>query len=353
VEPEPLDALLEALPEDTWRQGRPFSEDLATPQTVLFDETGSRQEKAEALLAWLGSPAQPCLFGRMAARKGWLSVCVLTEADLARGDEYVREVIQEHRRTWKHEALSGKKHGFIIHVASRRLANAEPCPALQQFALRLCELYLSRSGVNEILHDRLALRIEREERREYRAWQVGVNLFAAQGDGRWWHDHRIPGGLAFSMNSVGHMARKLAEAAARARPDLAERIARLAVEQLEAWALPLAMRTIDTASRGRIPGTWLVERSSETLGSPEQEARRQEVLKILVEYDEDRYRGQYHTDETIPAGYFAPSADRPAGLVDRDLYFTYLHRTSDPDYESMGLGQEILEALALDHEFFP
>jgi hypothetical protein len=322
-------------------------------QSRLFDPTTTRQDKADALTDWLGSKAQPCLFGRMAARKGWLSVCVLTEGDFAKGDEYVRQTIQEHRRTWKREALSGGKHGFIILAASKRLAQAEPGPALQSIALRLCELYLSESGLDEVFHDSLDLRIERGDPAQYRRWRVGVNIFAAQGDGRWWHDHRIPGGIAFSMNSVGHMARKLAEVAMRRNPPLAVKAARLPMEQLETWALPLAVRTIDTASRGRIPGTWLLARDPAAAGAVEVEERRRLVLGGLSGYNEDCYRGKYHTDQTVPAAYFDPGPDRPGGLPDHDLYFTYLHRTSDPDFESMGLGEEILRTLDLEEAIEP
>jgi hypothetical protein len=38
-------------------------------------------------------------------------------------------------------------------------------------------------------------------------WFAGVNYFCAQGDKRWWQDHRIPGGMAFSVNSVGHLVK--------------------------------------------------------------------------------------------------------------------------------------------------
>jgi hypothetical protein len=126
-----LDELLEQLPPDRWRQANTFSADMEPCQSRLFDPTASRQEKADALTDWLGSKAQPCLFGRMAARKGWLSVCVLTEGDFAKGDEYVRRTIQEHRQSWKREALSGGRHGFIILAASKRLTQAEPGPVLQ------------------------------------------------------------------------------------------------------------------------------------------------------------------------------------------------------------------------------
>jgi hypothetical protein len=347
---ESLMDLLDALNADRWRQENPFSPDMEDCQQRLFDPTNSRQEKADTLLAWLGSPNQPCLFGRMAAKKGWLSVCILTETELARGDDYVRQVIQEHRRTWKREALSGKRHGFIISAVSQRLAYAQPGPVLQKMTLRLSDLYLSETGLNEVLHDSMNLAIARRDPAEYRRWKVGANLFASQADGRWWHDHRIPGGLAFSMNSVGHMARKLVEEAIQSNAELAERVARMPVEKLETWALPLAMRTIQTASRGRIPGTWLIGRQSTPAEDDESENERRAALRDLSEYDEDRYQGKYHTDQTVPAEYFDPGPDRPAGLADHDLYFTYLHRESDLDYQSMGLGEAILRTLQLDEE---
>lgn len=347
---ESLIDLLDGLSTDQWRQQNPFSSDMEDCHRLLFDPASSRHDKADALLGWIGSKAQPCLFGRMAAKNGWLSVCILTETDLARGDDYVRQVIQDHRRTWKRDALSGKKHGFIILAVSQRLAYAQPGPVLQKMTLRLNDLYLSETGLNEILHDSMDLEIARGDQRGYRRWKVGINLFASQADGRWWHDHRFPGGLAFSMNSVGHMARKLAEEAIHSNAELAERVAGMPVEKLETWALPLAMRTIQTASRGRIPGTRLIPRQSVPAENAETENRRQEVLRELSEYDEDRYQGKYHTDQTVPAEYFDPGLERPAGLADHDLYFTYLHRQSDPDSQSMGLGEAILRTLQLDEE---
>ena len=53
-------------------------------------------------------------------------------------------------------------------------------------------------------------------------WLAGVNYFCAQGDRRWWHDHRIPGGMALSVNSVGHLAKagKISEALASLNKEL-------------------------------------------------------------------------------------------------------------------------------------
>src|SRR5207237_873729 len=79
---------------------------------------------------------------------------------------------------------------------------------------------------------------------EYRA---GVNYFCAQGDRRWWQDHRIPGGMALSINSVGHLVRSARLATAlKALDDVGgsrEHDAVPAIDTLDD-ALTVAMRTI-------------------------------------------------------------------------------------------------------------
>lgn len=117
-------------------------------------------------------------------------------------------------------------------------------------------------------------------------------------------------------------------------------------DRLVKWALPTAMKTIQVASRGRIPGTWLVERPPPDVRDEEEEERRRAAFGTsLAGFDEDKYRGRYHTDQTIPAEYFDPSPTKPANADDHDLVFTYLHRESDEDYRTMGLGEEILAAV--------
>jgi hypothetical protein len=343
-----IDELIDHLSPDPWRRGNAFSSDMEECHIVLFDPAQPRANKAQAINRWLASKSQPCLFGRMAAKQNWLSYCVLTELDVARGDEHLRDVIQASRRAWKAEALRGGKHGFVISLVSKTLAYAEPNVLLQQIAQRLCQLYLSRNELNEIFHDELILRISLQDgRHEYRRWKVGVNYFAAQGDGRWWNDHRFPGGVAFSMNSVGHMARKLAEDAIRANRSLAARAADLPSEKLAQWALPLAMRTILTAQSGQTPGTRLAKREACPISPDSLESKRNVSMRDLAEYSEYVYYGWYHTDESIPAEYFDPCEDRPANSAERELVFTYLHDKSDEDYECMGMGEAVLEALEL------
>jgi hypothetical protein len=275
-----------------------------------------------------------------------MTFCILTETDIAKGDQYLRELIQDNRQLWKNRALDGKAHGFIILLASKRLAYAEPSPVSSAIAMKLCELYLSRANPDEILLDELILRV-REPGIGAREWKVGVNFFSAQADGRWWQDHRIPGGAGFSMNSVGHMARRLVEEAIEKNPALAEKAATLPVERLVKWALPTAMRTIYKASQGDRPGTHLAEREQSPPPTGVSEEERSKILgRALCPYSEDFYYGRYDTDVTIPSEYFNPSPACPHSK-EHQLLFTYLHRETDKDYVCMGIGDEVLRALDL------
>jgi hypothetical protein len=348
----PIDELFDSLPADVGRQDHPFSADMEECQTVLFDPALSRQRKADALNEWIGSEALPCMFARFAAKTKRFSYCILTEFDLRRGDDYVREVIALDKLNWQREAVNGSKHAFVILVASKRLAFSEPGAALLQLAQRLCQLYCLDSTTNAIIRDRLYLQLETSEgTMEGRKWDVGINFHAAQGDGRWWHDHRIPGGIGFSMNSVGHMSRVLAEEARKKSPQLAERTAGWPAERLVTWALPLAMNTIRKFSEGNLAGTWLVAEASDS-GS---DSSSHKMPQRLADYSADRYQGWYHTDQTIPEEFFHPRWERPSDLKVHDLQFQYLHRPHHEEYPAMALGEvaeilELYEALRIEKE---
>jgi len=213
--------LIEDLPQDTGRERNAFSPDMRACHDVLFRAGSSRAEMEAALNNWLTSQ-QPCLFGRMDAKQHRLAYCLLTENDLERGDDHVRMRIQEDRDDWKRRGARGETHGFIILAISPRIARATVGSELQSLAMHLCSLYLGQGEPDRILLDDLILEVQAGPVREYRAWRVGVNYFSSQGDGQWWRDHRIPGGMAFSMNSVGHMARTKAEAMLARNTGLAE-----------------------------------------------------------------------------------------------------------------------------------
>jgi hypothetical protein len=337
--------LIEDLPQDRWRESNPFSPDMQACHNVLFRAGSSRGEMAMALGNWLADE-QPCLFGRMEARQHRLAYCLLTENDLERGDDHVRMRIQEDRDAWKRRAMGGGSHGFIILAISPRIARAAVGPELQRLACHLCDLYLGQNELDRILLDDLVLEIQTEAGQEYRSWRVGVNYFSAQGDGRWWRDHRVPGGMAYSMNSVGHMARTRADAMIRRNGELAEGCRDLPRERLNYWALPTAMKTIGSPVADSTRGTWLAERGHfEEDREPPTYDQRHKVFGSLARFSENRYFGRYHTDETIPSPYFDVTITNltEAPLRD-DLYFTYLHSPGDRDYTSMGIGA-LIQAL--------
>jgi hypothetical protein len=178
-----------------------------------------------------------------------------------------------------------------------------------------------------------------------------VNFFSAQGDGRWWQDPRFPGGIAYSMNSVGHMARHKVEEKLPEDVALAAKIKDIPRERLVGWALPTAMRSIGQPAIRNPQGTWLVERGQfpEDTDPPTEPVRRA-VVGNLAGHSEDRYHGRYHTDETIPSPYFDPGITTLEQAVLRDdLYFTSLHSLADPDYPAMGVGI-LVRAIEEDEE---
>lgn len=336
--------LIEHLSPDPLRTKQPFSSEVDECHRVLFDPESTRQDIEAALRKWLKtSPNQPCLFGRLAASEDRISFCILKEGEIERGDAYVRDVIQRERRIWKADALAGKKHAFIIAVISENLAKATPDQALQRVAERLCDLYLFDQPREPKRHD--VLRVGTADGQFFK-WSVGVNVFAAQADGRWWNDHRIPGGLAFSMNSVGHMSFVRAHEKFSAIENPSQ-------DNLLSWALPTAMRTIHLASKRPQYGTCLMDRARAMTcpAVPDQvrkdvfvdisEEKRSKALRDLAGFSEHIYEGWYDTDESIPFDYFQETVERPSRISMIPLYFTYLHSYQDADYESMGMGERL------------
>jgi hypothetical protein len=319
--------LLRELKPDEWRSQFGFSADLTEAHLQLF-KTGQTAEGSRTVLNnWLRRNTHPCHFGRSAASRDLHQICVLTDIDLKAGDDHVRRVIQNERGRWKARALSGQSSSFIVALICRRLAYAEPNDVLQFIAIRLCDLILGEAGVDRILLDDLVLLVENKQIR----WQAGASVFAAQGDKRWWHDHRFPGGLAFSLNSIGHMTAVRALHSTRHVTDFTVQ----RTEYLRHWALPGAVHTIERASTGQFRCTWLLEKLPNE--------RRPEWMhntprkRLLTKVSLQRYAGVYHTDHTIPSEYFRPRV--VCDCVDRfELSLAYLHDPRDPEFHRIAFG---------------
>lgn len=346
--PQTVSTLLTKLRPDPWRESNPFSPEMSYAHQRIAEAGEQRELIAGALHDWL-QKHQPCLFGRIAARQDRISYCILTERDLQQSDEMIRDKIQDARTRWTREGFAGRKSGFVILASSPSIAVATPDQNLKALARRLCSLYLLQAvETDRIYHDELFLEKSGEERETWK-WLAGVNYFCSNSDGRWWQDHRIPGGLAFSVNSVGH----LVKVGALAREEMDDRGSLHGVPvQLAAAAridsldkgLTLAMRTIDMASdavSGR--ATELLVLSGED--------RRAEKCPVslpmkLADKDFCAYRSYYHTDFTLPSEYFLPNVQRPAHCKARemDLRYFFDDDLENPDHITTALGRKVRAA---------
>src|SRR5574341_278207 len=247
-----ISRLLEQLKPDPWRAAVGFSEDIATANARLFSQQTSESDKIAILSDWL-KKNQPCVFGRIAAKFGFVRYCILTENDLALADDFIEEKIQQGRLQWIRDGYDGQASNFIVLALSSAIASATPDKTVAKLAQKLCSLYLRLDTQFDFIHhDHIFLEKPGPSRTTWR-WLAGVNYFCSQGDNRWWHDHRIPGGMAFSVNSVGHFVKS--EKVAHLMRLLNEE---LEIGEDETWkdskvdslgkALVLAMQTISNAS---------------------------------------------------------------------------------------------------------
>lgn len=341
------------LEPDEWRAHVGFSQEVEAANQELFRPGLTEAEAAQVLGKWL-ERHQPCLFGRIAAKSGAISYCFLTEEDLRQTDEFIKDKIQAKRLEWTREGFEGRKSGFVILAISPALAAARLGPEVLGLARRLCYLYLETDIETDKIHlDQLYLQKPGSRLTTWK-WFTGVNYFSAQGDGRWWHDHRIPGGMAFSVNSVGHLVKSGIVANAMRELDANagapfEDYPEAKVDSL-AKALELAMRTIGMASDA-VSGkaTELLPLPADRSSLPVTEC----PVKLSTKVSDKNfceYRGYYHTDYTLPSEYFLPDVERPAGLRPHALDFTYLfHRDVDnPDFRLLGEGHQIRPIAAAD-----
>jgi hypothetical protein len=342
---ESVKKLIEGLKPDPFRQETPFTEDLATATSLLLSSE-TEDQRTTAISDWL-SRHQPCLFGKITARLGGLSFCFLSEADLNGSDAEIRQKIQVARNRWRARAYDGEASGFVILAISNRIATALPNDSVKSLAKRLCYLYLGRDDEEEILLEDVFLRVPGKQDALIH-WKGGVNYFCAQGDGRWWRDHRIPGGMAFSVNSVGHLVKSF-----QVGRSFEEAWQKLNLAQTEEWAdfkikslggaLVAAMQTID----GAFPTPW--GKATHLLPADRDGANPAHLEcpialpANLRNKDFCEYAGYYHTDVTIPSDYFRLEPDRPLQITSQPLDFTYLFNDTidNPAFFEMGEGIQV------------
>lgn len=339
--------LFGSLKNDPFRESQAFSNEIESANDAIFAAIGDEARVIEVLDGWLAR-YQPCLFGRIAASLGTLSHCILWESDLLGDEEHLRDKIQAARLEWTRQAFSGSKSGFVILVVSPKLAMAEPDETLKTMAQRLCSLYLLREiEPDQVYHDEIWLEKPGDQRTTWK-WLAGVNYFCSNGDGRWWQDHRIPGGMALSINSVGHLVKSgILEQGMKSldsimglphQPATPSKLTSLQD------ALVMAMKTITKASDA-VSGkaTELLPLSVTSIDHGPPTACPFSLPDGLASYDPRYYKGYYHTDITIASEYFIPDVKRPSQCKAQTLEFTYLYDKSfeNPDYITMGIGRQV------------
>ena len=339
-----LAVLFDKLEVDPIRTEIGFSDDIAPANAALLAAT-SDIDAIAAARDWLGNH-QPCLFGRMAAKADLISFCILREADLCGDRVALRDKIQDARSDWLAMGHEGKKSAFVILAISPRLTTAVPDANVQAIARELCSSYLLKDiEADQIYNEEMFLEKPGTKRTTWK-WLAGVNYFCAQGDKRWWHDHRMPGGMAFSINSVGHMVKsgQLAEALKQLDETLGGPPQEGGNEVLNSpgKALDLAMRTIAKA-KDAVSGKATMLLKMPTALPPETPPCPTPLPKMLQGLDYSKYEGWYHTDVTVPSEYFRADIERPAEQEVKMLDFTYLFHDDidNPDYITTSKGRRV------------
>lgn len=327
--------LYDGLRVDRRRETFPLSQDIREANDYLHNPYALDHELAEGMRQWC-MKRQPCQFGRLAASKKQIHFCFIREIDLAKGEKGVAEKIASAKRLWKQRAIldTAPPHGFMLVFASHKVALAAPDDNLRRFSDKILEIAgwgperRGRSRGNTISSDFLYLRNPADG--FFYGFQFNVDYFAVAGDGRWWHDHRIPGGVAFTANSTGHM-RYFKDWYSDRGSDHGE------------WAVKQAMITIAQAhpTKSGTPGlpgsdgrvTWL--RDLDTEGKPLLAEIRCPMTNVpgqLQGKDWTRYEGVLHTDHAVRAEFFADREDPITADQPYLMDFTYLYDKPQADF---------------------
>jgi hypothetical protein len=310
-------------PADRFRSKRAFSEDIEAVHAILWNPAYKRQQKIAAHRAWL-ERYQPCVFGKIAATNKNVFICLIEEDEILRmkrGDADVADTLQDHRQVWKRLALEGRSSSFVILLTSKTLVTRQPDDALKEICRRLMELYMQLQVSDDTFHTEREYVFLRRPDNTLLKFSTLPNVFCAQGDGRWWHDHRTPGGIMISSNALGHFT-----------------YARTKKAQLDAatcaTALENAMRTISNARKDPSNGKTKFLHCPATFLLPRQDTD-PTALRPTSEFSgnsTDHYAGYFHTDHLIPSVFFRKDRDPKDLKRYDDLSLRYIFDPAgDPD----------------------
>ncbi|HET6247519.1 MAG TPA: hypothetical protein VFE47_07480 [Tepidisphaeraceae bacterium] len=319
--------LMDDIVVDRWRHENPFTPEMSRATEELFS-AGSDSERQEVLAQWFRSTHQPCLFARIAVKDDRIRYCFITDEDLTKTDRHLRSKIATRRLEWHNAARDGLADAFVISVVSNRLVHAEPNTALKRVARHLCHLYLQRE-INEDVREDETLPLKRKD--DLMWYRVGVDYFGAHADRRWYCDHRIPGGIMLTANSVGHMAACVRLGIVSTGDDEPSRLW---------WALRTTMSLIDKTQPGPTGRcTYLQSVGEKPASGPFPFPDEVKLPKSMEDKNFEVYGGLYHTDHTIRSSFFRPDSEPPAErFADLDLTYLYDDAAENEDFHEMSRG---------------
>src|SRR5437763_5621258 len=129
-----LDIRLHARP-DKMRKSRRFSQDMQSSHGILLNSQNTKTQKINAYRQWL-TKNQPCIFGRLAATQKKVFICLLEENEILgmrKGDDDLKDTIQDYRQLWKRYALEGLSSSFLLAVIGESLVTETPGDRLKEF----------------------------------------------------------------------------------------------------------------------------------------------------------------------------------------------------------------------------
>ena len=273
-------------PSDAGLVAAAYGPDIQRAQERMAD--ASKSDQAAALMDWARN-SQPCFFGRLGASRKqniMIDVCVIDEADVQRGDDYLRGTLREHRAAWKERARNGESDSILYFFSSQTLRDVRPSILLERIFTKIADLIFPEFGgvhADTIYTEAIPLAMNDD----LFLFKAGINFFHTAAHGTPNHDRRIPGGILVSVNSVGHYANNLVRIGDCA--SLAEAVQ--------------AVRKIAWMSIGN-GGTGLSPTHSTSWHNinPERTCPMHPRPKQIPEnFDTDEYAAYYQTDVMIPS----------------------------------------------------
>ncbi|RAT14983.1 hypothetical protein AU490_16080 [Lonsdalea populi] len=186
-----------------------FGKDIDKTNEILFSEP-DKEKKKEILFDWV-KRFQPCMLGRLGAGKKQhinISVYVIDDNDVKKGDEYLHNYLQDCRHDWKRRSAKGESDAVLYFFNIKELATAAPSDLLVEAFEKLSNFIFHEYAPihTDVIYTEAA---PLEMDGKMFLYKAGINFFHTAAHLTANHDRRVPGGAIISINSVGHYANNL------------------------------------------------------------------------------------------------------------------------------------------------